>query len=260
MAAVSVGLAGATPPDTVREVARAAEAAGLRALWLNETPGSDALAGLAVAAEATERLLLGVGVVPIDRFPPDVIAGRVERAGIPAARLMLGIGSGRAPHPAVAVAEAVHALRGRLETPILVGGLGPRVRRVGAELADGLLLNWLSPAASAAARDEAVAQAEAADRPRPHVALYARTAVEAAAHAALREEASRYASFPGYRENFERLGEDPLDGSILAASPAELREGVARYAAAVDELVLRAVTEHGTAAEIRRIVDAATGP
>ena len=72
-AAVSIGLAGGVPVQAIVETATAAERAGLRALWLNETPGVDALAGLAAAA-ATERLLLGVGVVPLDRFPAAVLA------------------------------------------------------------------------------------------------------------------------------------------------------------------------------------------
>ncbi|OJX64141.1 MAG: hypothetical protein BGO95_02595 [Micrococcales bacterium 73-13] len=254
-AAVSIGLAGGVPVQAIVETATAAERAGLRALWLNETPGVDALAGLAAAA-ATERLLLGVGVVPLDRFPADVLAARVERAGIPPERLLLGVGSGRAPHAAALVERGVRGLRDRVGSPILVGGLGPLVRRVGAELADGLLLNWLPPDAAAAAADDARRQAAAAGRPRPHVALYARTAIDPAAHPALRAEAERYAAFPGYAANFARIGRGPLDGSILAADAAGLRAGVAAYAAAVDELVLRAITANGTPAEIGRLVDA----
>ncbi len=259
MPAISIGLAGSTGADTIRAVARAAEDAGLRALWLNEAPGGDALAGLAAAAEATDRLLLGVGVVALDRSPAPQLAERVERAGIPAARLILGIGSGGAPHAAAVVEAGVRGLRGRIASPILVGGLGPRVRRVGAELADGLLLNWLAPETAAAARAEAFAQAAAVGRGRPHVALYARTAIDADAHPILREEAARYAAYPGYAENFARTGHGPLDGSILAVDAEGLLARIAEFDGAVDELVLRAITADGSAAAVRRIIDAVSG-
>jgi len=256
MTHISIGLAGATPAETVRAVARAAEHAGLHALWLNETPGVDALAALAEAAAVTDRLRLGVGVIPLDRSPADSIVERVERAGLPLDRLVLGVGSGGAPHAAAVVEAGVRALRGLVDAPIVVGGLGPRVRRVGAELADGVLLNWLPPSTAVEARDEAVSQAERAGRPRPLVALYARTAVDAAAHPALVAEAERYAAFPGYAANFARIGRGPLDGSILATDGASLRARIADYAGAVDELVLRAITLGNAPDEIRRIIDA----
>jgi len=251
---ISIGLAGATPAATVADVASAAENAGLRALWLNETPGVDSLATLAAAAAATERLLLGVGVIPLDRASPESIAERVERAALPLERLILGVGSGGASHAAAVVEAGVRSLRDLVAAPIVVGGLGPRVRRVGAELGDGVLLNWLPPSAAAEARDEALAQAESAGRPRPRVALYARTAVDAAAHPALVAEAERYAAFPGYAANFARIGHGPLDGSILATDAASLRARIAEYDGAVDELVLRAVTTTNAPAEIRRII------
>lgn len=256
MTVISIGLAGATPAETIGTVARAAENAGLRALWLNETPGVDALAALVAASAVTDRLLLGVGVIALDRSTAESIAERVGRTGLPRTRLLLGVGSGGAPHAAAIVEAGVRSLRELVDAPIIVGGLGPRVRRVGAELADGVLLNWLSPSTAAEARDEAVSQAERAGRPRPHVALYARTAVDTAAHPALVAEAERYAAFPGYAANFARIGRGPLDGSILATDGEGLRARITDYEGTVDELVLRAVTVGNTADEIRRIIDA----
>lgn len=257
MTELSIGLAASTPAATIREVAAAAEGAGLRAFWLNDTPGADAFEGLAAAASVTQRIQLGVGVVPLDRFPPERLAARVERVAIPPERLVLGIGSGAAPHAAAVVERGIHALRGMVRSPILVGALGPRVRRVAAEAADGLLLSWLSPSTAALAAAEARAQAADAGRLAPHTVLYARTAIDAEAHPALIAEAERYASFPSYAANFARLDEGPLDGSILATDASSLRAAIDAYAGAVDELVLRAITADNSAAAIRRIIDAA---
>ncbi len=259
MAELSIGLPAAVPADTIREVARAAEEAGLRTFWLNDTPGADALVGLAAAAEVTDRILLGVGVVALDRWPADALAARVAGVGLSVDRLVLGVGSGGSPHPVATVEDGVRRLRDLVTAPLLVGALGPRVRRLAAEQADGLLLSWLPPKLATAARAEAIAQAEVVGRARPHVALYARTAVDPAAHPALRAEAERYASFPSYAANFARTGRGPLDGSILANDGPSLRIRIGEYTHAVDELVLRAITDDDSPAAIRRILDAAVG-
>ena len=52
---LSIGIPGALSDETVRLVAPAVEAAGYRALWINDTPKGDALAKLAVAAEVLAR-------------------------------------------------------------------------------------------------------------------------------------------------------------------------------------------------------------
>ncbi|MET0783994.1 MAG: LLM class flavin-dependent oxidoreductase, partial [Leifsonia flava] len=82
-ALVSLGLAGVLDRAAIRELAVAAEAAGLHALWLNDTPDGEALAGLAAAAEVTDRLVLATGVIPFDRWPASVIAERVRDLSLP---------------------------------------------------------------------------------------------------------------------------------------------------------------------------------
>ena len=72
------GVAGALPHDVIRALAAAAEAAGYHTFWVNDTPHGDGLASLRAAAEVTSEILLGVGVIPLDRQPADVIARRVD--------------------------------------------------------------------------------------------------------------------------------------------------------------------------------------
>ena len=88
------GVAGALPHDVIRTLAAAAEAAGYHTFWVNDTPHGDGLASLRAAAEVTSEILLGVGVIPLDRQPADVIARRVDELGLPQQRLIVGIGSG----------------------------------------------------------------------------------------------------------------------------------------------------------------------
>jgi alkanesulfonate monooxygenase SsuD/methylene tetrahydromethanopterin reductase-like flavin-dependent oxidoreductase (luciferase family) len=120
---------------------------------------------------------------------------------------------------------------------VLVGALGPKMRRLGAERAEGVLLNWVPPT-------EAAAQAEALGS-EAHVAVYVRTAIDGAARARLDAETARYASFPNYAANFARMGVDAADTTIRGV--ADLGGALVAYTAAVDEVVLRAIVPDDTA-------------
>jgi alkanesulfonate monooxygenase SsuD/methylene tetrahydromethanopterin reductase-like flavin-dependent oxidoreductase (luciferase family) len=238
---LSIGFDGSLDARTVRELAVAADNAGVHALWLNDTPDGDSLAGLAAAAHATTALRLGVGVIPVDRVEPSEIVERVEQLDLPQERLLLGIGSGASPHPLPLVGAAVDALRGRLGSQVLVGALGPRMRSLAAQAADGAVLNWLTPETADAAREGLRQDAEDAGRPAPRSVLYVRTIVDPEDRAALDEQVARYAAMPSYARNFARAGIDPADTVIDGSDPGALEAGIARYADTVDELVLRAV-------------------
>jgi alkanesulfonate monooxygenase SsuD/methylene tetrahydromethanopterin reductase-like flavin-dependent oxidoreductase (luciferase family) len=233
LAQISLGVAGTLGPDRIARIARAAEDAGLHALWVNDTPSGDALAALAAAARVTSTLGLASGVVPVDRRSASEIAGAVRDGGIPQERLTVGIGAGGRRQGALAmVRDAAIELRSTLSARVLVGALGPRMRRLAANDADGPLLSWLTPAV---ARDEAAeAHAIAAD----HVALYVRTALDPAASTRLAEEADRYGGYPAYAANFARLGIGPRDTVMDAATFDAL---LPAYRAAVDEVVIRAI-------------------
>ena len=246
-AALSIGIAAAAGAEVGARVAAAADAAGLHALWVNDTPGHDALAVLAAAAGATERLVLATGVLPIDRRTPDDILADAE--ALPADRLVLGIGSGQLRTGAVArVTDAATALRAGTEARVVVGALGPRMRRTGAEASDGLLLSWLTPEIAADQARHAHELARTA-----HVALYVRTAADPDAIPALDEEAQRYAGYPAYAANFARLG---VQAAETVIRPAALRDRIAAYRAAADEVVLRAITASGSLDEHLRFIDA----
>ncbi|MFF2488149.1 LLM class flavin-dependent oxidoreductase [Microbacterium sp. NPDC058062] len=246
-AALSIGIAAAAGADVGARVAAAAEAAGLHALWVNDTPGHDALAVLAAAAGATERLVLATGVLPIDRRTPDGILASAE--ALPADRLVLGIGSGQLRTGAVArVTDAATALRARTRARVVVGALGPKMRRAAAAESDGLLLSWLTPqiAATQAAQAREIA-------PATHVALYVRAAADPAALRAIEDETARYAGYPAYAANFARSGVAAADTVIR---PEELRDRIAAYRASVDEVVLRVITASGTVDDHLRFIDA----
>jgi len=255
----SIGIRGSLPVETITELAVAAETAGLHALWLNVTPRSEALAKAAAAQAATSRLRVGLGVIPVDREPATEIAAQAVRLGLDPARVLLGIGSGRAAHPVALIRDAIVALRDGGALPIAVGALGPRMRQLGAELGDAIVYNWLTPEAAASAAEDAAREAAAVGRPHPRTVLYLRTIVDPAARDALVEEAARYESFPGYAAHFARNGYRALDASLAAVDGLRIADGLAAYGETMDEIVIRAITVDDSAAAIRRVIEATAG-
>lgn len=248
---LSLGVAGALGAARIADIAVRAEAAGFARLWVNDTPGGDALAGLAAAAERTSSIGLATGVVPIDRVPARGLAERATQIAGASGRLMVGIGSGRLREGALAqVAAAIGELR-EAGVPVLVGAPGPRMRRLAVTASDGVLLNWLTPRAAA---DQTAALHEIA--PDARVALYVRWALEPAARARLDDEASRYDQAPGYAENFARLGFRAHD-TVLAPDSADAPGRVRAYREALDEVVLRAITPTDAPHEFAALIDRA---
>ncbi len=233
-------MAGSLGPDAIAEIAPEVEKAGFHTLWVNDTPDGDALVALSAAARVTGRLHLATGVVPVDRRPASSIAAVAASLALPLDRVTIGIGSGVAREGALArVRDATDRLHSAGLPRVLVGALGPKMRRLAAERADGVLLNWVPPAEAA---EQAAALHAAA--PMTHVAVYVRTAIVPAARGRLEAETARYASFPNYAANFERMGVDAIDTTIRDVT--ELGGALDAYTAAADEVVLRAIVPEDT--------------
>ena len=90
--------------------ARCAEL-GYDSLWSNDDPTAPGLEELAKLAAGAPELELGVGVLPLDRYPPAKIVAEVDRLGLDPARLWIGIGSGRLRPALEPVRDAVAELR-----------------------------------------------------------------------------------------------------------------------------------------------------
>ncbi|MCC6315540.1 MAG: LLM class flavin-dependent oxidoreductase, partial [Thermomicrobiales bacterium] len=174
------GVAGTLDHGVVRRLAAAAERAGYATFWVNDLPGGEGLAGLRAAAEATVRIGLGVGVIPLDRQSPEHIATRIAELDLPVDRLLVGVGSGGATGALERVRAGVTTLRELTPARIAVGALGPRMCRLAGETADAVLLNWLTPAYVPESAALTLAGAEAAGRPRPRIDGYVRVALDEA--------------------------------------------------------------------------------
>ena len=234
-------------------------ALGYRELWCNDGHGRSGLATLAVAGRDAPELDLCVGVVPLSERPIDEILAAVAASRIPHERLVLGVGTGDGASLA-AVRTGVGALReGLPDVRLAIAALGPRMCRLGGEIADAVLLNWAYPERIAWSRERIAEGAAMARRPVPRVACYVRTALGPEADDLLQAEGRRYTRRPRpYTRLFEVQGADERGAPGVAATEAsQVPALLAPYCAVLDSCVLRALPAGPSVDELLAIAEAA---
>lgn len=253
-----LGLAGAYPPATIQAAAIAAEQAGFQTFWLSQPAEGDSLAMLAQLAGETRTIGLGVGAIPFTRKSADELAARVRDLSLPRERLRLGVGSGTGPGSLARLREGVERLRTLLDVEIVVAPLGPKMCRLAGEVADAVLLTWVTADHAATSVAWVEDGAAAAGRERPRVGAYVHCALGTAALPKLDADHARYGSLPHYAAHFRRQGVEPSAATLLASSAPELRERLAAYESALDEVVVRVVTPNDAIDEVMAVIDATT--
>lgn len=254
------------PPERLLAVARAADAAGLDELWLWEDCFyASGVASLSAALAVTQRLRVGVGLLPAPLRNVALTAMELVTLGrMFPGRLDVAVGHGvqewmaqvgsrpRSPLRFLrAYTETLRSLvRGeqvhrdgdgvRLERvsmqwplaqvpPILVGAVGPRTLRLAGEVGDGTILTaGTTPDGVRRARqlaDEGRAQAR---RSAPHkIVVYLHAAIGPHAAAQLESERRRW--------RYESMTEIAVSGDAQ-----DIAEGVRRWAeAGADTVVLQ---------------------
>jgi alkanesulfonate monooxygenase SsuD/methylene tetrahydromethanopterin reductase-like flavin-dependent oxidoreductase (luciferase family) len=224
----------------IAAASREAEATGYTSFWVNHPGPFDGLASVATAAKATQRIALGIGVIPLHTRAPASIVDGARTHALPLDRLWLGVGSPN-PKSLDRVRDGVAALRKDLRTKLVVAALGPKMCRLAGEIADGVLFNWLTPEHAKASAALVREGAKAAGRPAPRLFAYVRLAMGPGAAERVAKEGARYDSVPAYHANFERMGVKPEATAIVADSPAEVTRALARWDGVIEEIVLRAL-------------------
>jgi len=251
------GLAATVPAAVIRAAAAAAEQNGYRTFWVNDTPEGDGLSALAEAASVTRQIGLGVGVIPLSRRSPEQIAEQVRRLGLPIDRLRLGIGSGAGPGALRRVRQGLRVLRQALPVELVAAALGPRMCQLAGELADAVLLNWLTPEHARVSAGWVQNGAEVAGRPRPRLYAYVRVALGSAAIRRLDQEAARYERIPGYAEHFARMDVRARQTAIAVERPEVLPLALQTWDGVLDELVVRAIAATDEVEPVLELVRAA---
>jgi len=232
-----VGLFAGTPAEVIAVTARSAEELGYRSFWLNHPGSIDGVAALSPAAVATSAIDLGVGVVPLHTRAASSVAESVRAHGIPTDRLLLGIGSANAGAFKLA-RDGVALLRAELGCRVFMGALGEPACRLAGEIADGVLLNWLTPVHARRSAEWVERGADEAGRARPEIYAYVRVALGPGARERIADEGTRYARGP-YAPHFARMGASPLETALAAADAGSLAAALRAWEGVVDEVVLR---------------------
>jgi 5,10-methylenetetrahydromethanopterin reductase len=273
------------PPARIGELAAAAERAGFGAVFVAEGHG-DALALCHPVAGATSRARVGTAVANAALRPP-VLAAKTAAQLDQAAdgRLILGLGVGNtvmngrfgiAPFPPlqmieeyVAVVRAVLAGSpagylgtlfrtgmvpldsppARRDLPIYLGALGPRMLELAGRIADGVVLNLMSPAQAGEAATLVRAAAAAAGRDPAGVevvcVVHCCLSGDAdAAAAAARDVVPRYVLHPAVGPLF---GEDGLGTDLRPVRELLLGGDRAGATAQVPQPVADGFVAHGDA-------------
>jgi alkanesulfonate monooxygenase SsuD/methylene tetrahydromethanopterin reductase-like flavin-dependent oxidoreductase (luciferase family) len=261
-----LGITAGIDAGLARDLAARCEHLGYHSLWSNDEPGSPGLETLAHFADGAPHLVLGVGVLPLDRHQPIRIAAEIDRLRLDPERLWIGIGSGQLHAPIEIVQRAVAKLREYLpeQTRIVVAAMRPRLCRVGGAIADGVLLNWMLPAQAAQARRWVQEGAAEAGCAAPVVASYVRVAVGSGAEQRLRDEEGYYRNInAGHRKHFEAMDAQLGSVGVAASTRPEVLEGLAPYHAALDLPIARVLAEGEAttlAAAVAAAPEASCGP
>jgi len=254
-----VGIEALTAPEVMREVARAAEAAGYGSLWVNGSPPRAALELLAVAAEET-MLPLGTGVLPLARRPIEDVLSDLRELGLPVERLWLGIGYGN-PQGALDYMRRSVALIHDAGARAVVGAVGPRMTELAGEIGDAVSFTWWFRDAIEESRPLLETGAARGGRPgAPPIMSYIRCALLPQAEATLAEQTANYDAMPSFSKQFTRHGRTARDTVVTGATAGELQPGIAYEEAVLDIPVIRAVTADRSAGALLELLEACRPP
>lgn len=247
------------PLSEVVEQARLLDGLGYDSIWIPEILGRDALTTVALLGAHVDRARLATGVVPLAVRSPTTLAmtAATVAEALPG-RFTLGIGAG---HPELQPSFGVPALRrlddvkayldvlrglldgGRVRAPrthievglrgthvqkrpsIVLAALRPGMVRLGATVADGIIMNWVTPeyAASMVQVARAAAEASGRDPDEVEIACYIPVCVTDQVPAARRvvaRQVSAYGHHRAYRGLWEEAGYEAVRVAVEGRDPS----------------------------------------
>ncbi len=270
---IGIGVAdgGGTPLDALLGQIRSAEEAGFESVWLPNIFGMDAMTVAALAGRETSRIELATAVVPTYSRHPLYAAQQAATAQAACeGRFVLGLGPSHQivienmlglsyEKPARHVREYVTVVKELLEKgethfegetlrvhgslnvacggappPVLIGALGPLMRRIAGSLCDGTI-TWMTGPRTLA--DEVVPgvqkAADEAGRAAPRIVAgvpVVLTDDPTGAAATAGKLFALYGSLPSYRAMLDLEGAEGPGDLALAGDEQTLEAGIRRFA------------------------------
>jgi alkanesulfonate monooxygenase SsuD/methylene tetrahydromethanopterin reductase-like flavin-dependent oxidoreductase (luciferase family) len=237
------GVTAGLDPEIASPLAARCQELGYDSIWSSDIPDAKGLETVAAYAKGADRIELGVGVIALDRHPPEEIASDIERLGLDRDRLWLGLGAGVTEKPLTTMREALPGLREAFPgIRLVLAAMGPKMSGHGGAEWDGVFFNWITPEFAAKARGWVEGGAREAGREAPPIFGYVRTAVGSDAEGRLAKDEAFYRDLhPGYRSHFDRQGAPEGTVGVAAENAGVAQEELSRYRA-LDTVVVRALT------------------
>ena len=283
---VTYGSLGVLGPSAVTEVAQSAEAVGYQSFWTVEASGTDAFSLLGAVSHAAPGLDLATGIVPIQFRGPSLTAmtAATLQALNPIRNVWIGLGVSapgvlrqhgiQAPdRPIAMMREYVALLREclsgesvtfegdfwqlrrfrlaiRLEEQspkIVIAALNPQMLKLGGEIADAVLLNYIPAAHVGEAAQHIRAGGNATIMSYVHAAVGDLSEVARSA----RKDLFNYAMADGYANMFRSAGFGSEVDQLRSRQADRDREGAL---ASVTDRMIQAINFVGTQDEVAGFV------
>jgi probable F420-dependent oxidoreductase len=288
------------PDDEALDIASEVRSAGLSTLWIGEMATFDAIALATAIGQRSPGLPLKIGPLAIGvRSPVSIALAASSVAALTGSRVDVALGASSPTivsdwhdrewaHSAPRMRETIGCLREILtgspsaydgrhvrtrrfrlrrpqpDTRISVAAFGPAMTRVAARHADEVVMNLVPPEHVRQVRATVDAEAAAAGRTPPRVAIWVPVAVEPGgeALAQLASQLAVYLAPPGYGEMFSRLGfsklvqrarEGTRRSELARAIPVELLEHVCALGSG-DDIAARVSAYHDAGADVVSVV------
>jgi probable F420-dependent oxidoreductase len=284
------------PDEEAIDIALEMQRAGFGTIWIGELATFDAFALATAVGHSVEGVTIKIGPLAIGvRSPVSIALGVSSVATLTGSDIGVALGASSPAivsgwhdrewaHAAARMRETVESLREilagersryqgrhvrthgfRLRRPrpgihISVAAFGPAMTRVAARHADEVVLNLVPPEHVSAVRETIDAEAAAAGRTAPSLAVWVPVALNpnTEARAQLASQLAIYLGAPGYGEMFSELGfadlvrrarEGARRSELTRSVPSELLERVSALGSR-DEVAARICAYHHAGADV----------
>jgi probable F420-dependent oxidoreductase len=284
------------PDEEAISIALEMQRAGFGAIWIGELATFDAFTLAAAVGHRAEGVRIKIGPLAIGvRSPVSIALGVSSVATLTGSDVGVALGASSPAivsgwhdsewaHAASRMRETVECLRGilagersqyqgryvrthgfRLRRPrpdirVSVAAFGPAMTRVAARHADEVVLNLVPPEHVSAVRETIDAEATAAGRTAPPLAVWVPVALEpdSGARAQLASQLAIYLGAPGYGEMFSELGfaelvrrarEGARRSELARSVPFELLQRVCAVGSR-DEVIARISAYHDAGSDV----------
>lgn len=198
-----------------------------------------------------------MGVLPLTKISAIDIVSQIRDLKLPEDRLLLGVGSSRAPGALAEVRAAVEFIRAETVVTVVTAAVGPKMTELAGEISDVVLFTWWVAPEVERSRSYLEVGAGRGDRPVPVIASYIRCALVPDAAEAVAERAAAYAAIPRYAKAFARAGIDAMDTVVTGSCAADLAPGIAREEGVLDLPIIRAITANESFSSFEPLIAAA---